>query len=165
MVEHPARTPPYDARKTRSSRRAAMPHSLRADAGTPVIGVVDPVWTRLRQEAEAAGRPDPPLGGFLVTAILNHDRLEAAIVHRVAARLGHPSLPADLIEQTYLDAVERDPAIGEAFRADIMAVADRDPACTRYLEPALYFKGFHAIQTHRLAHWLWRQGRQDFALY
>ena len=36
---------------------------------------------------------------------------------------------------------------------------------SRFIEPLLYFKGFHAIQTHRLAHWLWRQGRRDFALY
>jgi serine acetyltransferase len=27
------------------------------------------------------------------------------------------------------------------------------------------FQGFHAIQTHRLAHWLWTNGRTDFALY
>ena len=46
-----------------------------------------------------------------------------------------------------------------------MAVADRDPACTRIIEPVLYFKGFHAIQTHRLAHALWKAGRRDFALY
>ena len=42
---------------------------------------------------------------------------------------------------------------------------DRDPACERLIEPILYFKGFHAIQTHRLANWLWRHGRRDFALY
>ena len=141
-----------------------MTQALRADTGD-VAGVVDPVWTRLRQEAEAAVRQEPPLGGFLVTAILNHETLEAAVAHRVAARLGHPSFPADLIEQTYWEALDHDPTIGEAFRADIAAVADRDPACTRYLEPVLYFKGFHAIQTHRLAHWLWERGRQDFALY
>ena len=29
----------------------------------------------------------------------------------------------------------------------------------------LYYKGFHAIQTHRLAHWLLGKGRKDFALY
>jgi serine O-acetyltransferase len=44
-------------------------------------------------------------------------------------------------------------------------VYDRDPACDRFIEPVLYFKGFHAIQTHRLAHWLWTKGRRDFALY
>jgi serine O-acetyltransferase len=142
-----------------------MSKSMRAGIAEPVAGVVDLVWTRLRQEAEAAVRQEPPLGGFLISTILNHETLEAAVAHRVAARLGHPSLQADLIEQTYEEAINQDPAIGEAFRADIAAVADRDPACTRYLEPVLYFKGFHAIQTHRLAHWLWSQGRQDFALY
>ena len=35
----------------------------------------------------------------------------------------------------------------------------------RFIEPVLYFKGFHAIQTHRLAHWLWGKGRKDFAYY
>ena len=51
------------------------------------------------------------------------------------------------------------------MRVDIQAYYDRDPACDRFLMPVLYFKGFHAIQTHRLAHWLWTQGRKDFALY
>jgi serine O-acetyltransferase len=137
----------------------------RADNPEPVAGVVDPVWTRIRQEAEAAVRQEPSLGGLLLTSILNHETLEAAVVHRVAARLGHPSVGSDLIEQIFLEALAAEPAIGEAFRADIAAVVDRDPACSRVMEPVLYFKGFHAIQTHRLAHWLWHQGRQDFALY
>ena len=138
---------------------------LRPDDREPVAGTVDPVWNRLRQEAEAMVRAEPALASFALTAILNHASLEAAVVHRVASRLGHPALPADLIVQTFLAAIAEEPAIGDAFRADIVAVVDRDPACTRIAEPVLYFKGFHAIQTHRLAHWLWTRGRQDFALY
>jgi serine O-acetyltransferase len=138
---------------------------LRPDDREPVAGTVDPVWNRLRQEAEAMVRAEPALASFALTAILNHASLEAAVVHRVASRLGHPALPADLIAQTFLAAIAEEPAIGDAFRADIVAVVDRDPACTRIAEPVLYFKGFHAIQTHRLAHWLWTRGRQDFALY
>jgi serine O-acetyltransferase len=138
---------------------------LRSDDREPVAGVVDPVWNRLRQEAEAMVRIEPALASFALTAILNHPSVEAAVVHRVASRLGHPALPADLIAQTFLAAIAEEPAIGDAFRADIVAVVDRDPACTRIAEPVLYFKGFHAIQTHRLAHWLWSRGRQDFALY
>ena len=61
--------------------------------------------------------------------------------------------------------MSRDAAIGEGMRADILAVADRDPACTRLIEPILYFKGFHALQTHRFSHVLWKEGRRDFALY
>jgi serine O-acetyltransferase len=100
-----------------------------------------------------------------MAAILNHASLEAAVVHRVASRLGHPALSSDLIAQTFEAALHDEPSIAEAFRADVAAVIDRDPAASRLVEPVLYFKGFHAIQAHRLAHWLWNQGRQDFALY
>ena len=84
--------------------------------------------------------------------------------HRVASRLDHRDLPAALIRQTFDEAIARDPSIGEAFHADIMAVADRDPACLRMMEPLLYFKGFQALQAYRLSHWLLKAGRRDFAL-
>ena len=139
----------------------------RIKAGAPglVAGTVDPIWDRLRLEAEAVVRDEPALAGLVLGAILQQPSLEAAVVHRVASRLNHGALPADIIEQTFLEAISEDPAVGAAFRADINAVLDRDPATTRTLEPVLYFKGFHAIQTHRLAHWLWTRERQDFALY
>jgi serine O-acetyltransferase len=139
-----------------------MAQSIVRDA--PLAGIVDPVWTRIRQEAEAVVRAEPALSTFLVSTILNHDSLDGAVIHRVACRLAHASLPFELIVQTYEEALAAEP-FGEAFRADILAVADRDPACTRLMEPVLYFKGFHAIQTHRLAHWLWGRGRKDLALY
>jgi serine O-acetyltransferase len=97
--------------------------------------------------------------------ILNHDTLESAVIHRVADRLDHPDAPSALIRQVYEDVAARDSAIGASFRADIIAVADRDPACLRMMEPLLYFKGFHALQTYRLAHAMLKTGRRDFALY
>jgi serine O-acetyltransferase len=99
-----------------------------------------------------------------MTNILNHDTLESSVAHRVASRLDHRDLPAALIRQTFTEAILRDSSIGEAFRADIMAVADRDPACVRMMEPLLYFKGFQALQAYRLSHWLLRAGKRDFAL-
>lgn len=129
------------------------------------LEAVDPVWAQVRAEAEATVDREPELCGLVIASVLNQPSLEAAIIHRLAARLGHPALPADLIAQAYAAALDAEPALGACFRADIMAVADRDPACTRLIEPVLYFKGFHAIQTHRLAHWLWHEGRRDFALY
>ena len=129
------------------------------------LGRNDPLFARIRSEAEEAARNDPALASFLMTAILNHDTLEGAIVHRVAERLDHADAPSALIRQAYEDVVSRDSSIGDAFRADIIAVADRDPACLRLMEPVLYFKGFHALQAYRLAHALLRAGRRDFALY
>ena len=129
------------------------------------LDTVDPVWARVRQEAEEVVRREPELAGFMYASVLHHDTLEAAIVHRLAALLDHAELSGELIRQAYADALEDDPSIKEAFRADIVATVDRDPATNRCLEPVLYFKGFHAIQTHRLAHWLWIKGRRDFAYY
>ena len=126
---------------------------------------VDPVWARIRGEAEEIARREPELATFIYSTILHHDSLEAAVVHRVTERLDSPEVSAEMIRQAYADALESEPAIGTAFRADIVATVDRDPAANRFLEPVLYFKGFHAIQTHRLAHWLWRRGRKDFAYY
>jgi serine O-acetyltransferase len=126
---------------------------------------VDPVWNRIRKEAEEVVRKEPELATFIYSTILHHDTLEAAVVHRTAERLNHADLPAELIRQAYAEALEDDPSIGSAFRADIVATLDRDPATNRLLEPVLYYKGFHAIQTHRLAHWLWGRGRRDLALY
>ncbi len=126
---------------------------------------VDPVWARICHEAEESARREPELSSFLYENILHHDALEAAVAHRVSRRLDHGDVSAELIRQAYAEALDDEPAIGDAFRADIVATIDRDPAANRFMEPVLYFKGFHAIQTHRLAHWLLGKGRKDFALY
>jgi serine O-acetyltransferase len=126
---------------------------------------VDPVWARIRTEAEAVVRREPELATFIYSTVLHHDTLEAAVVHRVTERLDRPEVSAELIRQAYNEALDNEPSIGVAFRADIVATVDRDPATNRFIEPVLYYKGFHAIQTHRLAHWLWGKGRKDLAYY
>jgi serine O-acetyltransferase len=126
---------------------------------------VDPVWARILHEADEVVRREPQLAAFIYSSVLHHDRLETAVVRRVSGRLDHPDVPRELIRQVYTDALQDDPEIGAAFRADIVATIDRDPASDRYIDPLLYFKGFHAIQTHGLAHWLWQKGSKDFALY
>ena len=129
------------------------------------LGKLDPVWSRVRGEAEDIARREPELATFLYENVLHHDTLEAAVVHRVSERLGNADVSGDLIRQAYSEALGDQPVLGEIFRADIVATFDRDPATTRFIEPVLYYKGFHAIQTHRLAHWLSGKGRKDFALY
>jgi serine O-acetyltransferase len=126
---------------------------------------LDPVWARVREEAEEITRSAPELATFIFTTVLNHDKLEQAVADRVASRLDHADVSGELIRQGFDEAFAAEPSIGDAIRADIVAVAERDPATTRYIEPVLYYKGFHALQTHRLAHFLWHRGRKDFALY
>ncbi|MBO0904752.1 serine O-acetyltransferase [Jiella sonneratiae] len=129
------------------------------------IQAVDPIFAAIRSEAMEVAANEPVLASFIHATVLNQSSFEAALVHRISQRLDHPDVPAVLISQAFGDMIEADPEFAETVRTDIQAVYDRDPACERYLDALLYFKGFHAIQTHRLAHWLWDTGRRDFALY
>lgn len=131
----------------------------------PEVAAVDPIWAGIMADADRIAEADPSLAGFVISTILNHDSFENALAFRLAQRLGHEDLSADLIRQAFGWAVAQDPAIGQAARADIAATLERDPACRRPIEPLLYFKGYQAIQTHRFAHSLWNAGRRDFALY
>lgn len=137
----------------------------RTQSQKPAIDAVDPIWSTIRREAEEAVNRDPLLSAFIYGTILNQETLEDAVAHRISSRLDHPDIPAHLLRQTYAEMLADTPQVAQMIRADIQAVYDRDPACTRFMEPVLYFKGFHALQTHRLAHWLWNTGRKDHALY
>ncbi len=123
------------------------------------------MWAHMRKEAEDGLRFDPALAPLFMGALLNRHSLEEAVVHRVSGRLGASAMDAAAIADAFFAALESAPEIGESFRADAAAYVERDPACRRLIEPLLYFKGYHAIQSARLAHALWRAGKRDFAFY
>jgi serine O-acetyltransferase len=127
--------------------------------------LADALWSRLRLEAGEAYARAPKLGPLFVASILERPSFEAALAYRVATRLKNDVVELATIVDAFGRAFDADPGIAAALRADIAAVLERDPACERLIEPFLYFKGFHAIQTHRLAHWLWNEDERDFALY
>ena len=127
------------------------------------IASMDPIWDQVRQEAKLAADIDPLMATFFYSTVINHRNLEDAVIYRVCERLDHPDMPAILLRQTFEEMLHDHPEWSAIIRVDIQAYYDRDPVCTRYIEPVLYFKGFHAIQTYRLANWLLKRGRKDFA--
>jgi serine O-acetyltransferase len=129
------------------------------------IKSVDPVWDAVRTGARQIVADEPSLANMAISSILNHDSFEQALAHRLAARLDHDDVSADIIRQAFAETLIDTPEIGQFARADLAATLERDPACHRALEPLLYFKGYQAIQTHRFAHAMLKAGRRDFALY
>jgi serine O-acetyltransferase len=125
----------------------------------------DPIWNRIREEAARHASDEPILASFLHATILNHARLELALSFHLASQLDSPTASSLLLREVMLEAMDSDAAIREAVRADLQAVEDRDSACHELYIPFLYFKGFHALQTQRLAHWLWNNGRESLALF
>lgn len=134
-------------------------------SATQAVHSVDPIWERVSEQASNIARFEPAMSSFLHATLINHGSLEEAIIHRIANRLDHLDMCANLIRQGFREALEFDPDIANQIRADLIAVYDRDPACHRVIEPILYFKGFQALSTHRFAHALYQAGRKDFAYY
>ena len=125
----------------------------------------DPVWEAIRQEVRAEAAREPILASSLHATILNHARLEDALAFHLAGKLANAVVSAMEIREVFDEALSKDVAIGEAVRADLLAVRERDPACSLLSLPLLYFKGFHALQSHRVAHWLWKEGRRSLAYF
>jgi serine O-acetyltransferase len=138
---------------------------MRASPKTATLDRIDPVWDRIKREAEEISLKEPALNGFIFSSVLSHGSFEKALIHRLAQRLGNADVSADLVVQAFDDALDSEPEIGFAARADMIATFERDPACRRYIDPLLYFKGYQAMQTHRMAHRLLHMGRSDFASY
>jgi serine O-acetyltransferase len=153
------------ATRQSAATAAAKPVVASSVAGvTAGNGAGDRLWSEIRSEAEAAIAAEPALGGFIYATVLSHDRLEDAICHRVANRVG-VNADANLIMQSFQGLLNANPDLAQIFRDDLEAVRERDPACNRYIEPLLFFKGFHALATYRFAHEMLRKGRRDFAFY
>ena len=126
---------------------------------------LDPVWARIRSEAEQAIADEPLMGGLIHSSILHHRTLESALSYRISLKLASTEMPEQILREICDMAHDGDDRIGMAARADIVAVHDRDPACDRFIQPMLFFKGFQAVQAYRVAHWLWGQGRRDLARF
>jgi serine O-acetyltransferase len=124
-----------------------------------------PVWAALRNEAYAASKNEAALASLVAAVILNHDSLGDALSYQLARKLGDQELRAMSVRDIAEEAYESEPTLVETAEADLRAVFERDPACKGYVQPFLFFKGFQALQTQRLAHWLWTQGRETLAFY
>lgn len=121
------------------------------------------LWTLMLEEALAKAEQEPILGSYLYATVLNHRTFGSALSFRLASKLDNPMLPTMLIRDVISEALEDDPWILGCAAMDIVAAYTRDPACEDLSTPFLFFKGFHALQAHRIAHWLWNRGRRTLA--
>jgi serine O-acetyltransferase len=126
---------------------------------------LETVWECIRAEVSEEAKKEPLLASFLYAVVLNHKTFEDALSFQLASKLGSSTLTEISLRDLIDEAFANDPAIGKAFRADILAVRTRDPACRSHAMPLLYFKGYQAIQAHRVAHYYWQLEREPLALF
>ena len=123
------------------------------------------LWPSMREEAERKAEEEPILGSYFHATILNHRSFGDALSFRLASKLDNPMLPTMLIRDVIAEAIDDDSEILSSAEIDIMATYTRDPACDDLSSSFLFFKGFHALQAHRIAHWLWNKERRTLAQF
>ena len=127
--------------------------------------MINKLWQTIREETAVAAKKEPLLTSFFHATILNHDSLASALSYQLASKLDSQEIPAILLREVIESAFEKNCGIIDSAYKDILAVYDRDSACEAYSTPFLYFKGFLALQSYRVAHCLWQHDRHDLALY
>jgi len=123
------------------------------------------LWELIQSEALVHTQAEPALSGYVHAAVLMHREggLARALASLLANKLASRTLLAMQLATLFLEAYSRDEGLLEAAEADLVAVYDRDAACETYIQPLLFFKGYQALQSYRLAHWLWINGQQEIA--
>jgi serine O-acetyltransferase len=129
------------------------------------VAQVDPIWSALRSQAEEFVAREPAIASLVHGAILQHHRLEDSLAYLLAEKIGGQGVTPMLAREVFEEVMKAEPEIGAAVRADLSAVFERDPACHSYAQAFLFFKGFHALQSHRIAHWLYKNNRAPFAYF
>lgn len=136
-----------------------------AQQNNPSLKPVDPVWTRIQIEADDIVREEPMLAGLIYASVINRKSFEDALGYRLAHKLASGEMTDGLLREVFQGAHKGDPTIGAAARADAVATLERDPACHRIIQPLMFFKGYQAIQSYRVAHYMWRMGRHNMAYF
>ncbi len=129
------------------------------------VASCDPIWNAMRDQGRELATREPALASFVHATILKHEGLEDALSYHLAKKVGGEDLSPMLSREIFDEAIKAEPSIGAAVRADLSAVFERDPACHSYVEAFLFYKGFHALECYRIAHWLWTQNRDGMALF
>jgi len=139
--------------------------ALREASSVRTVTDADDLWRLMRSEADAKAAEEPILGSYFHATILNHPNFGSALSFRLASKLDNPMLPTMLIRDVIQEAMADDPDLLRAAEIDMLAVFARDPACEDLTTPFLFYKGFHALQAHRIANWLWQKGRRTLAQF
>lgn len=138
---------------------------LRSSLEEQCAEAEDAFWSVMQTEARDAAEAEPLLASFLFATVLNHGTLNSALAFHLANKLSSPAMPSTMLMRLFQDGMNFDESYCDCVHRDLIAWMERDPACHRFIDAMLYFKGFHALQSHRVAHILWRQGRVPLAYH
>lgn len=148
-----------------ASINARYEAELAQESNIAELRTAGSLWQAIRHEVGLRADFEPIMATFFQATVLNHDTMEGSLSFLLASKLDSSVVSSMAIREIIQEAMAGEPAILRAAEIDIKAIRHRDPACNSYSTPYLFYKGFHALQIHRVSHWLWQQERHSLAFF
>ncbi|CAL4318170.1 Serine acetyltransferase [Buchnera aphidicola (Thelaxes suberi)] len=124
------------------------------------------LWNKIREEIKKTLETEKELVLFYNLNILNHNNFFQSLIHILAEKLKTDSFNEKNIKNIVNSISIFHNKLEQQFSQDLIHIIENDPVINKkcYI-PFLYFKGFHALQSYRISHYLWKQKRKSIALY
>ncbi len=135
------------------------------DTKTERLSILEPLWARIREDAERTVQEEPVLAAFLTANILRFHSFDGAASDMLAERLSEPTFPAARVRALCEEAFGRSLAfcneVAEDHSASLARIGPRPSAYALLL----YDAGFLGMLGQRFVKWIWHTHRPALALY
>ena len=126
---------------------------------------VNEVWEVITEETKKRAQAEPVLASFFHATVLEHDSFSSTLANQLASDLSSFAVTPMMLRSVIKEAINSSETMLSDVAFDLIATKDRDPACKYFSTPLLFYKGFKALQAHKVSHWLWSNERHTLALF
>ncbi|MCH2264515.1 MAG: serine O-acetyltransferase [SAR86 cluster bacterium] len=126
---------------------------------------VNEIWKEIRDETKKRAEAEPVLASFFHATVLEHDSFSSTLANQLANDLSNASVQPMMLRRVIKETIDSTENMISDIADDLLATKERDPACKYFSTPLLFYKGFRALQSHKVSHWLWNNERHTLALF
>ncbi|WP_343154301.1 serine O-acetyltransferase [Buchnera aphidicola (Aphis aurantii)] len=123
------------------------------------------LWKIILHEAKVAFEKEPILSRLYQKSILTHNKFSSSLSYILSRKLSNSLISKNNIQNIFNKIYSSDFFILNLITQDLQAILKKDPATKNYLTPFLYFKGFHALASYRVSHYLWNKKQYELSMY
>lgn len=126
---------------------------------------VNEIWKEIRDETKKRAEAEPVLTSFFHATVLEHDSFSSTLANQLANDLSNSSVQPMMLRGVIKETINSTENMISDIADDLIATKERDPACKYFSTPLLFYKGFRALLSHKVSHWLWNNDRHTLALF
>ena len=126
---------------------------------------IEKIWETICKEAKVSVKKSNNMKGYFEKNILEHGTFGDALSHIIGVRICNSDFQLDSFISILNMQISAFSYICDYAVDDLVAFYERDPACHRFYQPFLFYKGFVALQAYRIGNVLYNNGDIDLSLY